>query len=80
MLPQERFQYIQEITQETEFQGAIIHNLKACDCHLYEYPYLKKRLEETGRPVLFFRGEETEAEQETQRDDVEAFIEMLKDN
>ena len=77
MLPPERFQYIQEIMKGAEVQGAIIHNLKACDCHLYEYPYLKKRLEETGRPVLFFRGEETEAEQETQRDDIEAFIEML---
>jgi benzoyl-CoA reductase subunit C len=77
MLPQERFQYIQEMMEGADVQGAIIHNLKACDCHLYEYPYLKKRLEEMGLPVLFFRGEETEAEQETQRDDVEALIEML---
>jgi benzoyl-CoA reductase/2-hydroxyglutaryl-CoA dehydratase subunit BcrC/BadD/HgdB len=61
-----------------DVQGAIIHNLKACDCHLYEYPYLKKMLEEKGLPVLFFRGEETEAEQETQRDDVETFVEMLR--
>jgi benzoyl-CoA reductase subunit C len=80
MLPPERFQYIQEIMKGAEVQGAVIHNLKACDCHLYEYPYLKKRLEETGLPVLFFRGEETEAEQETQREDIEAFIEMIKGN
>lgn len=78
MLPQERFQYIQEIMKGTDVQGAIIHNLKACDCHLYEYPYLKKMLEEAGLPVLFFRGEETEAERETQRDDVETFVEMLR--
>ena len=29
-------------------------------------------------PVLFFRGEETEAELETQRDDIEAFVEMIR--
>jgi benzoyl-CoA reductase subunit C len=78
MLPQERFQYIREIMKGADVQGAIIHNLKACDCHLYEYPFLKKMFEEAGLPVLFFRGEETEAEQETQRDDVQAFVEMLR--
>jgi benzoyl-CoA reductase subunit C len=77
MLPQERFRYIVETIKGADIQGAIIHNLKACDCHLYEYPYLKKMLEDMGMPVLFFRGEETEAEQETQRDDVQAFVEML---
>jgi len=45
---------------------------------LYEYPYLKEMFEARGLPVLFFRGEETEAELETQRDDIEAFIEVLR--
>ena len=78
MLPQARYQYITETMAGAEVQGAIIHNLKACDCHLYEYPYLKEMLEARGLPVLFFRGEETEAELETQRDDIEAFIEVLR--
>ena len=78
MLPQDRYHYIQETMAGFDVQGAIIHNLKACDCHLYEYPYLKEKLEAQGLPVLFFRGEETEAELETQRDDIEAFIEMLR--
>ena len=78
MLPQDRFDYITEIIQGADVQGAVIHNLKACDCHLYEYPYLKKMLEDMGMPVLFFRGEETETEQETQRDDIEAFVEMIR--
>jgi len=77
MLPEDRRQFIEELLFDNEVQGAIIHNLKACDCHLYEYPFLKKTLEARGLSVLFFRGEETEAELETQRDDVEAFIEML---
>jgi len=78
MLPQARYQYIIETMAGAEVQGAIIHNLKACDCHLYEYPFLKEMLEGKGLPVLFFRGEETEAEREAHRDDIEAFIEMLR--
>lgn len=78
MLPQARYQYITETMAGAEVQGAIIHNLKACDCHLYEYPFLKEMLEAKGLAVLFFRGEETEAERETQRDDIEAFVEMLR--
>ncbi len=78
MLPQARYQYITETMAGADIQGAIIHNLKACDCHLYEYPFLKEMLEAKGLPVLFFRGEETEAERETQRDDIEAFIEVLR--
>lgn len=78
MLPHARYQYITETMAGAEIQGAIIHNLKACDCHLYEYPFLKEMLEARGLPVLFFRGEGTEAEREIQRDDIEAFIEMLR--
>ncbi|MBN1381735.1 MAG: 2-hydroxyacyl-CoA dehydratase [Deltaproteobacteria bacterium] len=78
MLPRDRFEFIKQVMEETGAEGAVIHNLKACDCHLYEYPYLKKMLQDLGLPVLFFRGEETEAEQETQRDDIEAFIEMIR--
>jgi len=78
MLPQARYQYVTETMAGAKIQGAIIHNLKACDCHLYEYPFLREKLEGLGLPVLFFRGEGTEAERETQRDDIEAFIEMLR--
>ncbi len=78
MLPEARLKFIEEILEGNEAQGAIIHNLKACDCHLYEYPFLKETLESKGLAVLFFRGEETEAELETQRADIEAFIEVLR--
>jgi benzoyl-CoA reductase subunit C len=78
MLPRERFEFVKQTMEGAGVQGAVIHNLKACDCHLYEYPYLKAMLEAMGLPVLFFRGEETEAEQETQRDHIEAFIEMIR--
>lgn len=79
MLPQDRFNYIQEVMQGAQAKGVIIHNLKACDCHLYEYPYLKQRFEAEGLPVLFFRGEETASEREQQKDNIESFVEMLRD-
>ena len=78
MLPLARFDFVRQVMEGAGVQGAVIHSLKACDCHLYEYPYLKAMIEDLGLPVLFFRGEETSAEQETQRDDIEAFIEMIR--
>ncbi|MBE0414928.1 MAG: 2-hydroxyacyl-CoA dehydratase [Dehalococcoidia bacterium] len=78
MRPEARFDHVREAMRGAEAKGVIIHNLRACDCHLYEYPYLKEKLEGEGLPVLFFRGEETETERERQRDDIEAFIEMLR--
>ncbi|MFC1896317.1 2-hydroxyacyl-CoA dehydratase subunit D [Thermodesulfobacteriota bacterium] len=77
MISETRYRFIEETLEGAEVRGAIIHNLRACDCHLYEYPYLKEKMEAEGMPVLFFRGEETETELETLRDDVEAFVEML---
>jgi benzoyl-CoA reductase/2-hydroxyglutaryl-CoA dehydratase subunit BcrC/BadD/HgdB len=37
-------------------------------------------MERRGLPVLFFRGEETATEREQQKNDIEAFIEMLQDS
>jgi benzoyl-CoA reductase/2-hydroxyglutaryl-CoA dehydratase subunit BcrC/BadD/HgdB len=78
MLPEARLDFVRRMLHGADARGAIIHNLKACDCHLYEYPYLKKELERRGLPVLFFRGEETATERERQRADIEAFIEILE--
>ncbi len=78
MLPEARLNYVSQIIAETELKGAIIYNLKACDCHLYEYPYLKQKLEAAGLPTLFFRSEETATEREQQRNDIEAFLEVIQ--
>ena len=76
-LVSDRLNFIDQVLNETEVKGAIIHNLRFCDSHLYEYPLLKNKFEQRGLPVLYFKGEEAEAEREEQRDDLEAFIEML---
>ena len=77
MLPDAHLARLVEMLEGSGAQGVIIHNLRACDCHLYEYPYFKRELEARGLPVLFFRGEETATEREQQRADIEAFIEIL---
>lgn len=78
MLPEKRFDYVQEMMSGARVQGVVLHVLKGCDCHLYEYPYLRQRLEALGLPLLFFRGEEVTTEREQQRADLEAFVEMLE--
>ena len=78
MLPDERLAFAGRMMKEADVKGTIIHSMRACDPHLYEYPLMKKLMESEGLPVLFFRGEETETEREQQRDDIEAFIEILE--
>jgi benzoyl-CoA reductase subunit C len=77
MLPDAHLARLLTMLEGSGARGVIIHNLRACDCHLYEYPYFKKELEARGLPVLFFRGEETATEREQQRSDIEAFVEMV---
>ncbi len=77
MLPDAHLDHVLRLLERTGARGVVIHNLRACDCHLYEYPYFKRELEARGLPVLFFRGEETATEVEQQRSDIEAFIEMI---
>ena len=78
MLPEAHLAHMLDLLEGTGARGVVIHNLRACDCHLYEYPYFKKELEARGLSVLFFRGEETATELEQQRTDIEAFVEMIE--
>jgi len=79
MLPEERMAFASSMMKDANVKGTIIHSMRACDPHLYEYPLLRQKMESEGVPVLFFRGEETETEREQQRADIEAFVEMLQD-
>ena len=79
MMPEERLAFAADRMKGANVRGVIIHNMRACDPHLFEYPLMRQQMESRGLPVLFFRGEETETEKEQQRADIEAFIEMLAD-
>jgi len=52
--------------------------MRACDPHLYEYPLLRKEIENRDYRAVF-QGEETETEREQQKANIEAFIEIIKD-
>lgn len=80
MLPAERLAFSLGKMEGANIAGTIIHSMRACDPHLYEYPLLRQEMERRGLPVLFFRGEETSTEREQQKTDIEAFIEMLQDS
>lgn len=80
MLPADRLEFSLSRMEGTKISGTLIHAMRACDPHLYEYPLLRQEMEHRGLPVLFFRGEETATEREQQKADIEAFIEMLKDS
>jgi len=80
MLPADRLAFSFGRMEGANINGAIIHSMRACDPHLYEYPLLRQEMEHRGLPVLFFRGEETATELEQQKTDIEAFIEMLRDS
>lgn len=79
MLPADRLAFSLSRMDGAVVKGTIIHSMRACDPHLYEYPLLRQEMETRNLPVLFFRGEETATEREQQRNDIEAFIEMLQD-
>ena len=78
VLLEARLDYVTETMKGAEVKGVIIHNLRACDPHLYEYPVLKEKFEQQGLPVLYFRGEEKPAEREEQRNEIEAFLEVIQ--
>jgi benzoyl-CoA reductase subunit C len=77
MRPEAHLARLLDLLEGSGARGVVIHNLRACDCHLYEYPYFKRELEARGMSILFFRGEETATELEQQRADIEAFVEMI---
>ena len=80
MLPADRLAFALGRMEGANINGTIIHSMRACDPHLYEYPLLRQEMEHRGLPVLFFRSEETATEWEQQKTDIEAFIEILQDS
>jgi benzoyl-CoA reductase/2-hydroxyglutaryl-CoA dehydratase subunit BcrC/BadD/HgdB len=57
--------------------GVIFLFLKFCDPHLFDYPYLKQRLDAAGLPCLMVELEDQRAAEGQLRTRCEAFIEML---
>jgi len=78
LLPEERLAFVSEMLEGADVRGALIYSMRACDPHLYEYPFLRQYMEAHNLPVLFFRGEGAGTARDQQKADIEAFIEVLK--
>ena len=63
--------------RRTAADGVVLVYLKFCDPHLFDYPYLKQRLEAAGVPVLMVELQEAHAAEGQLRTRLEAFVEML---
>ena len=64
--------------REIKADGVIFHSLKFCDPYLYEYPILRRSLEDQGIPVLLLEGDYTRGGVEQARTRIGAFMEMLQ--
>ena len=74
-----RWQSIIESVKESRADGIIYFALKFDDIHLFEYPYIRDKLQKEGYPVLFIEAENfltTLGQIETR---IEAFIEILEE-
>ena len=63
--------------QEAGADGLVLVYLKFCDPHLFDYPYLKQRLEAAGVPVMMVELQEAHTAEGQLRTRLEAFVEML---
>ena len=63
--------------RQAEVDGVVLLYLKFCDPHLFDYPYLKQRLESAGLPVLMVELQEGHLGEGQLRTRLEAFLEML---
>ena len=74
---EERFQYVKEMVERYDVEGAIIFVLKFCDPHLFDAPLLLETLEASGLPVLYLEWEHTLGGIAQLRTRIEAFLEMV---
>jgi benzoyl-CoA reductase/2-hydroxyglutaryl-CoA dehydratase subunit BcrC/BadD/HgdB len=75
----ERLDYVKMLIREYGAEGVIYHALKFCDQFQYDYPHLKRELDDMGVPVLYLEGDYTAGGFGQMRTRVQAFVEMLGD-
>jgi len=69
--------HLLRLVQETQADGVIFMYLKFCDPHAFDYPYLRRMLDEAGIPSLLCELEEGQVGEGQLRTRCEAFVEML---
>lgn len=68
--------YLKKV-KEGKIDGVIFLQTKFCDPYAFNYPYLRKRLEQEGIPSLLLEVEQNQPVPESFRTRVEAFVETL---
>jgi benzoyl-CoA reductase subunit C len=72
-----RAKNIIKIVRENQARGVIFLLLKFCDPHAFDYPYLRKHLDEAGIPNLLLEVEDPLPSLGPLKTRLEAFLEML---
>jgi len=75
--PAEIYARISGNVKQYAVDGVVLTALKFCDQQLYDIPYLLRRLNGDGMPVLFIENDYVFSDRDRIRTRVEAFIEML---
>jgi len=72
-----RSEHIVSLAQEKQVRGVVFLQLKFCDPHAFDYPYLRSALEKAGIPSLLLEVEDPLPAEGQLRTRFEAFLEML---
>jgi benzoyl-CoA reductase subunit C len=72
-----RARHIIRLVKETRAQGGVFLLLKFCDPHAFDFPYLKKSLEEAEIPVMLLEIDDPLPAEGQLKTRFEAFLEML---
>ncbi len=76
--PAETYARIRDNVDRYNVNGVVLTALKFCDQQLYDIPYLLKKLNDEGIPVLFVENDYVFKDKDRIRTRVEAFVEMLE--
>ncbi|MBI5249830.1 MAG: 2-hydroxyacyl-CoA dehydratase [Desulfomonile tiedjei] len=75
---EERYQFVLDSLRQDDVQGVIFVLERYCDPHLYDYPFLRKKVESMGIPVLQIDAELGLSGVEQLRTRIQAFIEIVR--
>lgn len=69
--------YILKLVQETKADGVVFINMKFCEREEFDYPILKKEMEQAGIPLLFIEVEQQMSSFSQISTRLQAFLEMM---
>lgn len=72
-----RLSYLLSLINEYKVDGVVYYSLKFCDTHLLDFPYLRKKLLESGIPTLFLEGSDIFPNSGQIKTRIEAFLELF---